>query len=313
MYGYFYGMHRPPFSLHPDPGFFFVGQQYSTATTMLDYAVFRGDGIVVITGEVGCGKSAMLRCFLASAPELLALGMVTNPSLLENSPIHGVMLAFGLDPGAAHNAELHASFQAFLHEQFASGRAVMLIVDEAQHLSRTTLEQLRMLTNPAVDGDGVLQLVLAGQPQLKQTLDDPALKQLTQRIVARFHLGPLGAGETQAYIVHRLYAAGASRPIFSDAAIAAIHRGSSGVPRVINLICDAALLYGYAEELSEIDEALIGQVLLDRGLSAGNDALLAAAAPPRLVRAPEERVMLQQQDADREIARQLFGMSRGKK
>jgi type II secretory pathway predicted ATPase ExeA len=313
MYLGFYGMQRPPFSLHPDPQCFFPGAQHVKAASMLDYAMLRREGIVVITGDVGCGKSALLRSFFAGPPELLLLGLITNPSPLEESLIHGVMLAFRLTPSAPSDAELHADFDAFLRTQLTSGRTVMLLIDEAQHLSSTALERLRMLTDPGSEGDAALQLVLVGQSRLKQTLADPKLEQLMQRVVAQFHLGPLSPGETRAYIAHRLYAAGANRPIFSDSAIALIQKGSGGVPRLINLICDAALLYGFAEELSEIDEALIRQVMADRGLGARREPSLGASMPPRVVRKPPEKAALQPQEADREIARQLFGMSSGKK
>ena len=222
------------------------------------------------------------------------------------------MLAFKLDDIESRDAQLHANFRTFMQDQFEAGRSVMLIVDEAQHLSPPTLEQLRMLTNPEVDSEAALQLILVGQAALQQTLNHPDLNQLRQRMIANVHLQALDMEETAAYVNHRLRAAGAERRIFSDEALAAIYRGSRGVPRMINLVCDMALLYGYAEELSEIDEAVVAQVMVDRGLGRGDVAILPRRSPPALLPHARGNTDLQQ-EVDREIARQVFGMSGTKK
>jgi len=248
----------------------------------------------------------LVRAFLADAPENLVLGAIANPALLEDSPIHGVTLAFRLDPPGMQNAQLHADLYAFLRNQYAAGRAVMLIVDEAQHLSPATLEQLRMLTNPEADSDGALQLVLVGQPHLRHTLNHPQLHQLHQRVQVSLNLEPLGEQDTLGYIAHRLQAAGAERRIFSDAALAAVYRGSRGVPRLINMICDMALLYGYAEEIPVIDEEVIAQVIADRGLSGSDPAMLAMSSP-------SEEVAPEYPDDERDAARGIYGMPGGKK
>ena len=196
-----------------------------------------------------------------------------------------------------------------MQAHYAAGRTVMLIVDEAQYLSQSSLEQLRMLTNPEADSEGALQLVLVGQPQLKQTLNHPDLSQLMQRVVVNMHLGPLGATECRDYIQFRLRVAGTEKPIFTNSALSAIYHGSRGVPRMINMICDMALLYGYAEEMSQIDEAVVAQVIADRGMP-GNEVMTPAAGPvPRLESTSIEAVSKQQEDMDREIARQLFKLS----
>jgi type II secretory pathway predicted ATPase ExeA len=306
MYEQFYGMQQPPFPLDPAPGLFFAGRQFVKTRDMLDYAVLRGGGIVVITGGAGCGKSMLIRSYLAGRQENLVVGTVSNPALLEESLVHGLMLAFRLDPVAAQNADLHTGLHAFVRTQHAAGRSVMLIVDEAQHLSPPTLERLRILTNPDVDGNGALQLVLIGQPQLGRTLARPDLEQLRQRIVAETELEPLSAAETKAYVAHSLLSAGAGRPIFSSDALSAIFQGSGGVPRVINILCDTALLYGYADELTQIDEALVRQVIIDRRLiDDGLAATIQLEAPAKL-RAQEKMTDLPARHDDREIARQLF-------
>ena len=309
MYRRFYGLQEQPFSLRADPQFFFLGKQYASAKTMLDYAALRREGISVITGETGCGKSMLVRAFLADAPDNLVLGAISNPALLEDSPIHGVNLAFRLDPGGAQTVQLHADLHGFLRNKYAAGRAVMLIVDEAQHLSPVTLERLRMLTNPEADGEGALQLVLVGQSQLRHTLNHPQLNQLHQRVLVSLHLEPLNEDDTLAYILHRLQTAGAERRIFTDAALAAVYRGSRGVPRLINMICDMALLYGYAEEMPVIDEEVIDQVIADRGLGGSDPAML----PSSLDAAPHDEVAPRRQVDDPDMVHGMFGVPGGKK
>ena len=314
MYGTFYGMQRQPFPLDPEPALFFTGGQFARANSMLDYAILRQEGIVVITGDAGCGKTMLVRSYLTGAEENLVVGVISNPALIEESLIHGVMLAFGLDPVASQNAVLHAGLHKFLQTHHAASRGVMLIVDEAQYLSESTLEKLRILTNPEVNSGSSLRLVLTGQPRLNETLDLPHLEQLRQRIVVEIHLEPLSAIETKTYIAHHLFSAGANRPIFSNAALSAIYQGSRGIPRIINLICDTALLYGYADELSQIDEALVRQVIVDRRLNDGGHSVIQLETPPKLDWARQEKTTaLQRQHDDREIARQLFGTLSGRK
>jgi general secretion pathway protein A len=314
MYGTFYGMQRQPFPLDPEPALYFTGGQFARANNMLDYAVLRQEGIVVITGDAGCGKTMLVRSYLAGAEENLVVGVISNPTLLEESVIHGVMLAFGLNPVASQNATLYAGLHEFLKSHHEAGRGVMLIVDEAQYLSESTLEQLRILTNPEVNSGSSLRLILTGQPRLSKTLDLPVLEQLRQRVVVEIHLEPLSAIETKTYIAHHLFTAGANRPIFSNAALSAVYQGSRGIPRMINLLCDTALLYGYADELSQIDEALVRQVIVDRRLNDGGHPAIRMETPPSLDWAPREQTnALQPQYDDREIARQLFGTLSGRK
>lgn len=309
MYRKFYGMSRQPFSLHLDPGVFFASQQYASARTMIDYAVVRRDSVVLITGETGCGKSMLIRSFRANLPQNLVLGVVSNPATLEASTLYGVAQAFGLDPGMTEPALLHTTLQRFVREQCEAGRAVMLIVDEAQTLSPPTLQALRMLTNPEADHDGILQLTLVGQPELNRRIGEPQLESLKQRIVVHLHLKSLSERETIGYVIHRLRYAGTQKPIFTDAALAAVFSGSGGVPRLINMICDMALLYGYAEELAQIDEAVIAQVIEDRGLTMDEPKNPSAEALPAPEAALEGELVKRREDKDRELARRVFGLS----
>jgi type II secretory pathway predicted ATPase ExeA len=305
MYRRFYGLTSQPFSLHPVPALFFPAVQHTTAGTILEYALLRREGILVITGEVGCGKTMLIRQFLAGGAGDSCVGVVSNPSALEGSLVAGLLLAFGQQVPAEQGALLHAAFQGFLSAQHAAGRATVLVVDEAQSLPVETLEQLRLLTNPEPDGGGTLQLVLVGQPQLQQVLYRPDLSQLLQRVVAHYHLQPLSEAETAEYILHRLRIAGRETPLFTQAALARIHQGARGIPRLINMICDIALLYGYTDELDEIDEETVAQVVTDRGLGAsgfgpGSLGRTASLPAPASV-APEPSGF------DREMARELFG------
>ena len=310
MYRQFYGLTSRPFSLESAPALFYPGVQYTTATTILDYAVLHREGILVITGEVGCGKTMLIRRFLASGAGESCVGVVSNPAALEGSLVAGLLLAFRQQVPVEKGALLHARLQGFLEAQHAAGRATILVVDEAQSLSREMLEQLRMLTNREPDGGGTLHLVLVGQPNLQQLLYRPDLSQLLQRVIAHYHLQPLSEAETAGYVVHRLQVAGCTRSIFTPAAIAGIHQGSNGIPRLINMICDMALLYGYTEELEEIDASTIAQVVADRGLGGsgfgpGSMRRTTSLSAPLAVAAAEPA------ESDREMIRELLAGAGG--
>lgn len=266
MYRQFYGLTAEPFSLNPELGPIYPGSRYVTASTILDYAVLRGEGIVAVTGEVGCGKTTLIRHFLNTSVANHCVGVISNPSMLKETLIAGILLAFHQQVTANQVGLLYAGFHAFLGAQLATGRSPLLIVDEAQNLSVEVLEELRLLTNPEIDGGAVLQLVLVGQPGLQQMLYRPDLSQLLQRVVAHCHLESLSEDETSDYVAHRLAWAGCRRALFTPSAVTNIHRGANGIPRLINMICDRALLYGYSEELQQIDSEVIAQVIADRGL-----------------------------------------------
>jgi len=310
MYKRFYGLTSLPFSLQPDPGVFYFGAQFAKARTILDYAILRREGILVITGDGGCGKTMLIRHFLADGAGDRCVGVISNPSSLKETLMTALLMAFGQQIQADEGALLYASFQAFLRAQHAAGNATILIVDEAQSLSFEMLEELRLLTNPESDGNGSLQLVLVGQSQLQQLLYRPELSQLLQRVVAHSHLQPLGMGETVEYVVHRLQCAGCERAIFTPAAMSRIFHGAQGIPRLINMICDVALLYGYAEQLQEIDEAVVAQVVADRGLgepvpelnSTDTDVVPALPSAPWGATEPSA--------SEWEIAEQLFNESK---
>lgn len=269
MYNGFYGFHSQPFSDTGDSRALYPGEQFQEAKAVLSYSVLRNSGIVVITGEVGSGKSTLIKSFWAEAPDMLVIGVITNPVLLEDSFMHGLTMAFSPEYASADYAGLHINFTNFVHTKHREGRMVVLIVDEAQFLSEKTLERLRLLTNTETGSDVGIKLVLVGQPQLVNTLNQPGLEGIVQRIVGNAHIGPLSQEETRQYVSHQLTMAGANSEIFSEEAIDRIFENSQGIPRVINSLCDSALLYGYAEQSSRIEDKVISSVISDRDSTTG--------------------------------------------
>ena len=264
MYETFYEFTEKPFSLLPDPSFLFLSRQYSTACSLLEYGVLSHAGFIVITGEVGCGKTTLLRHLLTQLPQEVTVGLVSNTARVKDNLLKWVLLAFGQDYKRDDPVELHDVFERFLIEEYAAGRRVALIIDEAQNLPMETLEELRMLSNINADKDQVLHLILAGQPELKANLERPELRQFAQRIVVNYHLDPLSREETPGYIRHRLEHVGGKPGLFTAEAIDLIHQCTRGVPRLINGLCDMALVYGYADGAQEIDEGILQSVINDQ-------------------------------------------------
>ena len=230
-------------------------------------------GFMVITGAVGAGKTTIIRRYLKNASPDIGVGVITNSNTSLGWLLHWVSAAYNLDTHK-EPVELYDQFIAFLVAQYAKGKRTILIVDEAQNLSPEMLEELRMLSNVNNEKDQLLQIILIGQPELLETLKRPDLRQFVQRIVVHYHLDPLAPAETAAYIRHRLSVVGGAPEIFDDMACAAAHYFAGGVPRLINLLCDQALIYGYSEDLTTITYQTIADVAADRqksGLSAFRD------------------------------------------
>jgi type II secretory pathway predicted ATPase ExeA len=268
VYCRFFGLTAPPFSLLPDTGAIYPSKSFMAAKDILEYAFVRREGVFVLTGEVGCGKSLLVHDFLRQAETRGCIGAISNPSAIGESPIMAVLLAFNQQLQTTNEVLLHAVFRNFIKTQHAQGQATMLVIDEAQDLSINVLEKLRMLTNPEVGGGGMLQLVLVGQANLRQTLQRPELDQLLQRVVASQHIEPMSQIETALYITYRLEIAGRHKPLFTLDAMAQVFQGAHGIPRLVNMICDSALLYGYTEGRDQIDAEVIDQVITDRGVNA---------------------------------------------
>ncbi|MCC2673566.1 MAG: family ATPase [Ramlibacter sp.] len=264
MYETYYGLKEKPFSIQPDPDFLFMSKRHRLAFTMLEYGIQNRVAFSVICGEIGCGKTTLVRKLLASLDDSVTVGLVYNTHTDIADLLEWIMLAFGQPYQAATQVERYDRFQRFLLSEYAARRRVVLVVDEAQNLSASALESLRMLSNINADKDQLLQVVLVGQPQLKALLARPELHQFTQRIGVDFFLPPLRGPEVTEYIRYRLSVAGRKQDLFTDDAIALISHVSGGVPRSINILCDTALVYGYAAEAAAIDSSLVQEVLQDR-------------------------------------------------
>ena len=264
MYERFYGFREKPFSILPDPGFLYFGPTHRIAFAMLEYGVMNRAGFTVITGEIGSGKTTLVRHLLTLLSDDLEVGLITSTPRNEAGLLEWIMMAFGQPFENVSYVGLYKRFQEFLIDQYAQGKSCILIVDEAQNLGLDRLEELRMLSNINSDKDQLLQLVLVGQPQLKEILQSPDLEQFCQRVSSEFHLRRLLLEETDAYIAHRLGVAGGDPALFTREAKALIFRASGGVPRVINILCDTCLVYGYAIEAKEITAEIVHKVIEDK-------------------------------------------------
>jgi type II secretory pathway predicted ATPase ExeA len=265
-----FGLCERPFTLLPDPDFLFWSENHSRAYAMLEYGMLTHSPITVITGEIGAGKTTLIRYLLRSLPEDFTVGLISNAQGNRGELLHWVLMALGAPaPTDATYVQLFAQFQNYLIEEYAAGRRTMLIFDEAQNLSIETLEELRMFSNINADKDELIQLVLVGQPELRDMIRQPRLEQFAQRVAADYHLPAMSADAVAAYINHRLGVAGAEREIFTPAACECVHLATRGVPRLVNQICDYALVYAFTDGLDRVDAGVIEQVVSDRQMRSG--------------------------------------------
>lgn len=279
MYEAYYGFQGKPFQLSPDPRFFFSSKGHGKAMAYLVYGVNQGEGFIVITGEIGAGKTMLARALARNvATRKIVLGQVVSTSLEADDVVRTVAAAFGV-PEEKHKSILLKRIEQFLLACHKQGKRALLIVDEAQNLPVKSLEELRMLSNFSSSDMPLLQTFLLGQPEFRQTLQSPKLDQLRQRVIASCHLGPLDLQETQAYVAHRLHTVGwLNDPSFGTDAFASIYEHTGGIPRKINMLCDRLLLMGRLEEkhafvendvtevISELRrEFAFAEPLLDRG------------------------------------------------
>jgi len=260
MYEAFYGLRDKPFSILPDPDLIYWGQNHRLAFAMLEFGVMNSAGFTVITGEIGSGKTTLLRYLLRRLDPQIAVGLISNTPRGTDGLLAWVMLSLNQPHDEPYPA-LFKRFQQFLREEYSRGRHVIVIVDEAQNLGLDALEELRMLSNINADKNQFLQIILVGQPQLKDLLRDPALVQFAQRVSSDFHLKPLNPDEVAEYIDYRLGAVGARSRLFSDEACYMIAEASRGIPRTINILCDTALVYGFAVNTYEITSDIVASVI----------------------------------------------------
>lgn len=268
MYESFYGFREKPFSLLPDPAFLYLGRKHRIALTMLEYGMMKQSGFTVITGEIGSGKTTLIRRLLGQigGGRDLNVGLVSNAHQSFGELMQWVLLAFKLDYRGKEKVELYQCLAEFMAHEFNQGRRTVLIIDEAQNLDPGTLEELRMLSNINADKDQILQLILVGQPELRDKLRRPDLTQFAQRIAVDFHLGVLDLQETCEYIRHRLVVAGGDPNLFEPEASVAVHYYARGTPRLINIICDITLVCAYAEQKKKIDADLVHDVMRDKSV-----------------------------------------------
>jgi len=264
MYESFYGLKEKPFSMLPDPGFLYLSKKHQKALTLFEYGLMNNAGFSVISGEVGSGKTTLLRKLLENMDRRITVGMITNTHQGFGELLDWVLSAFDIHEKGLSQVEKHQRFMDFLIEQYAAKKTTLLIVDEAQNMAADKLEELRMLSNVNSEKDQVLRIILAGQPELKDTLRLPELVQFVQRISVDYHLGSLDEEDTCAYIAHRTSVAGAEEDVFTEDASKLVYKYSGGIPRLINLLCDTAMVYGFADQLAVIDEDLVAEMIIER-------------------------------------------------
>ena len=262
MYEAFYGLSNKPFQLNPDPSFYFGSKQHRRAAAYLEYGMHQNEGFIVITGEVGAGKTTIVRGMLDGLDqEKVVAAHLVSTQLDADDTLRLVGAAFGLRTKDASKADILMALEAFLISMTGKGKRCLLIVDEAQNLTARAVEELRMLSNFQFGNHALLQSFLIGQPEFRQILQSPHMMQFRQRVIAACHIGPLDVEETQAYIEHRLKCAGSiSTPSILPAAYAAIFKASNGIPRRINSVCDRLLLFGYLSNKKEFDTPDVDEV-----------------------------------------------------
>jgi len=264
MYCKYYGLKEKPFNVTSDPSFFFSSRKHNEALSHLLYGVTQRKGVIVLTGEIGTGKTTLCRFFLNQITKDVKTAFILNPSFSQTQLLEAVVRDFGILAKSRSRISLIWELNKFLLNQSERGHNVVLIIDEAQNLKPALLEQIRMLSNLETEKDKLLQVMLVGQPELNQILDLHDLRQLRQRVMVRYHISPLDRDEIKDYINHRLKIAGPNgRLVFKDEAVDKISKFSSGTPRLINMICDRALLAGFNAETSTIDENIINKCLAE--------------------------------------------------
>jgi type II secretory pathway predicted ATPase ExeA len=282
MYEEFFKLRVKPFQVSPDPAFLYWSDSHSMAFTMLRYGILNSSPITVITGEVGAGKTTLLRQLLQEFPNELVTGLISNIQPGRGELLEWILMAFDQHFDGSHIHRFQR-FQNFVIDCYASGKQVALIIDEAQNLGVEYLEELRMLSNINSDRDQLLQIILVGQPELRDMLHTMELRQFAQRISSDFHLSALGEDEVQKYIQRRLAVAGTEREIFPRATCDLIFHATGGVPRLINVLCDLCMAYGFSAERDVIDVDILRELMSGMERNRVFNQFASLNGPPKLV------------------------------
>jgi type II secretory pathway predicted ATPase ExeA len=264
MYESFFGFREKPFALTPDPAFLYRSRHHNYGLLALEYGLVSKAGFVLLTGEIGSGKTLLIRKLLSGLGQDYSVGLISNTNRSFGSLMEWICLAFALEFRNKSNAERYELLVEFLAREYAARRGVLLIVDEAQNLDAPLLEELRVLSNVNADKNLVLQTVLVGQPELRTLLRQPQLRQFAQRITCDYHLPGLRLLDCQQYVQHRLRVAGGAPGLISGAAVELAWKASNGVPRLINQLCDLALVYAFGDGQHRVDLAIMQSVVSDR-------------------------------------------------
>lgn len=265
MYENFYGLSERPFRILPDPDYLYLSTKHKLALVYLEYGLVNQAGFIVITGEIGTGKTTLIRTLLRKLDPETRVASIFNTSVGPEDILEMILREFEIPFSGRSKTECLDRLHTYLIEQYKQGHRVVLIVDEAQNLSLETLEEIRLISNLQTEKEHLIQIVLVGQPDLRAKLVHPQLEQFAQRISVHYHLLPLDRPETGAYITYRLNVAGFNgASLFTPAALDIVFEASKGIPRLINIVCDAALVYGFADELKTIDRETIEQVMADK-------------------------------------------------
>ena len=265
MYEKFYGLSEKPFHIVPNPHFLYLSPKHQNALTYLEYGIRESVGFILLTGEIGTGKTTLIRYILNKIEAEIEVAVVFNTNVTANQLLSLILQEFELEADESDKAKNLDRIFHFLIKKYGNKERVLLVIDEAQNLSDEVLEEVRMLSNLQADDNLLLQIMLVGQPELKEKLKRPGLAQLTQRIAVNYHLMPLSREETGVYISSRLEKVGGSPDLFTEDAVDEIFRVSNGTPRSINLLCDSALVYGFADEFDRIDKDVVVHVVEDKG------------------------------------------------
>jgi general secretion pathway protein A len=278
MYETFYGLKEKPFNLNPDPDYFYMSPGHENVYAHLEYAIQESKGFVVVTGEIGSGKTTLINYLLCKIPETVHVGIVNNTFVEPQALLKMICQEYELEVEDADKTVLLSRFYSYLIDQYSKKERVILIIDEAQNLPETSLEEIRMLSNLESEKHHLIQMILVGQPQLKEKLQKKSLVQFFQRVTVYCHLDGLDKGQVEHYIHHRLRVAGADHlDIFDPEAIEALYKYSMGIPRLINTLCDSAMVYGYADDAKVIGRDLIEAVARARDL--GGESKEGSAVP----------------------------------